>query len=304
MAAAGYERPAVMKCDRLLLLQQQQADYQYNSVEGYGDCPLIIITPPSPGSSREPPRYVQMKDWIECLASSQVPPMSYHFQQPFSEPGNSMYLNLDGLRWQRYLHEKLWFEGFSSANFPFKLEKWDPESNRWLMLTIDCHVIVASYLIFLGKQPDMRRFVDYVHSRQTIDFKTEKVLKTSLGVLRQEERVLDYIEVTPILVTRTERGDVEEEEGLRLTVSDNCGLFPNIRFTAPAVMAAPPTDFTCGICLNGNFNEDDDRRVDEPVFKTGCGGVHCFHRHCIEGWFSTGKSSCPLCRTTIKHFIV
>lgn len=305
---ASYERPEVMKCDKPSV--PSIAGFQYNSDNAYGDCPLVILSSSSSssgvgGGGGGRVRYVQMKNWIKCLSLAQVP-LSYHFQEYFSDTteeevgssSSSSFQRLDGLRWQRYLYEKLWFEGFSTVNFPFKLEKWDPESNRWRMLTIDCHVTVAPYLIFLGKHPD-RKFIDPVHSCQKIGFRTNKVFKSP------NLRELDYIEVTPMLVTPKEAPERDINEGLRLTVTD-VGLFPMLRFTMPAMMAPPPPDFNCGICFNG-IDEDHHHQYHdrEQVFRAECGGgLHCFHRQCIERWFSIGKSSCPMCRTTIKHFIV
>lgn len=294
---ARYERPVMMESSSSEAQEQGQVVSRYNSSEeGYGDCPLLLFSDPN-GTNE--PIYLQMKDWIKSLTLQQVP-LSYHFRQPFMESGNSEFLKLECLRWQRFLHDKLQAEGFSSARFPFKLEKWDTVANQWRMLTVDCHVIVAAYLIFLGKHPG-RKFTDYVHTHQMIDFKINPFFKNAGGGV---DDVLDYIEVTPILVTPREIPEHDIEEGLRLTIttttaSSGGDLFPKLKFTTPAVMTSPPPEFYCGICLRGI--ED----AGEKVFRTGCSGDHghCFHRHCIEGWFSTNHTSCPLCRTTIRHFI-
>jgi hypothetical protein len=43
----------------------------------------------------------------------------------------------------------------------------------------------------------------------------------------------------------------------------------------------------------------------KPIFRTGCGTQigHCFHTHCMKNWLGVGKSTCPECRTVIKHTI-
>ena len=282
----------MMKSDKSLPV----TGYQYNSEQGYGDCPLVLS---QSMYCRERQRYIQMEDWIKCMKSLPVM-LSYNIQQPFVEPGHDVLQSLKDLRWQRFFYDQLWSQGFSTTNIPFKLEKWDHETNQWTMLTIDSHAMVAAYLVYLGKTPT-EKFKDCLHSHQLIDFKTKAFYKPP-GIVSRDRgyhTVLDYIEVTPILVTPKESG--VEEESLRLTTSRS-DLFPNLRFTTPAVLAAPPAEFHCMICLSGVEIMD----PCEMVFRTGCSHTgHCFHRQCIENWFSTQvSSSCPTCRSNIKHSMV
>jgi hypothetical protein len=286
----------MMKRDKTL----QVTGYQYNSEQGYGDCPLVLN---QSVNCRERTRYIQMEDWIRSMLS-QPTMLSYNIQQPFLEPGNDVLQSLKGLRWQRFFYGELWSQGFSCENIPFKLEKWDPENNQWNMLTIDSHVMVAAYLAYLCKNPT-EKFDDYLHSHQLIEFTTKVFYKPPTGIISRNHgynAVLDYIEVTPILVTPAMTpGEGNVEESLRLTTSRS-DLFPDLRFTTPAVLAPTPDDFRCSICLSGCEIMD----PCEKVFRTGCSQTgHSFHRQCIEHWFSTMASgSCPICRATIKHSIV
>lgn len=49
----------------------------------------------------------------------------------------------------------------------------------------------------------------------------------------------------------------------------------------------------CAICYLGYDSQ-------ELIAQLQCNSAHAFHKNCIEGWFKTNKSSCPLCREELK----
>ena len=229
-------------------------------------------------------RYIQMSDFIKQLQTKQEP-LSHH-SQTFTIPGMQAHETLETDLEQRRIHTSLNNIGFDFSKAPFKLQKWDKAIQRWGMLTVDCQLMAASFLVSLNANLT-GEFKDRVHHPQMMDFRTKKIFHADTAQL-------DYIEVTPVLVTRTQNF-AEQVEYLNLTLTGDVS-FPNLKFTTPAVMADPAADFSCSICFGD---------ATEPIFRTGCGGKdgHCFHKKCIQTWFGTGKSSCPCCRTTIHHAI-
>jgi hypothetical protein len=253
--------------------------YPYNSE--YGDFPLMIQS----GAF-----FIQFKEWIKYLGNKN--PTTYAFDQGFVVPGHSTYVKLDDLNWHRMFYQQLDAKGFTFERLQFKLEKWDPISKSWRMLTIDCQIVAAAYLCFLCKHintPAPQEFIDTIHQEQLIKFKLDKV------TIGRE----NHIEVTPYLETPgNSNGTPATQERLRISVKD-ATLFPGLKFTTLALMQPPPPEFKCAICFEGPELIDG---VLTPVLQAGCGNEegHCFHRHCIEQWLET-KSSCPICRTSIRH---
>jgi hypothetical protein len=58
------------------------------------------------------------------------------------------------------------------------------------------------------------------------------------------------------------------------------------------VSTAPPKDNTCSICYNGQCLNDTWKEL--PC-------AHKFHPICIDGWFSRGHTTCPLCRADASN---
>ncbi len=231
-------------------------------------------------------RYIQMSDFIKQLQRNPEP-LSHHLQT-FTMPGLHVHDALVADSDQRRIHASLNHMGFNFSRAPFKLQKWENAAQRWGLLTVDCQLMAASFLVSLNTNLN-GEFKDRVHHPQMMDFRTKKIF-------RANTMELDYIEVTPLLITRS-RSFADRVEYLNLTLTGDVS-FPNLRFTTPALMADPATDFSCSICFG-------DAIPMEPIFRTGCGGKdgHCFHKKCIQTWFGTGKSSCPCCRATICHAI-
>jgi hypothetical protein len=254
----------------------------------YGSCPLLLDQTYAKNT------YLEMKNYIRLLQS--LPNPSTEYMQTFTFPDEPKLVSLAPGGMQKIMHKQLEHHGFDFTRFPLKLQKWDVETERWCLLTIDCHLMAASFLVSLNKKLT-GQFRDNEHTRQVLNFKTVKMYQDSLLETFNDDALLpDCIHVTAVL---TEQTTVDTH--LRLTITDEVD-FPKLKFTTPAVMATASPDFECCICfgkidtlLNGN----------EKILRTGCGTEqgHCFHKKCIDTWFDTGKSSCPICRTIIKHSI-
>lgn len=56
---------------------------------------------------------------------------------------------------------------------------------------------------------------------------------------------------------------------------------------------------TCPICLNAYVSSLPEAAADvqETLVETHC--QHVFHHLCLQGWLSTGKTSCPMCRVLL-----
>jgi hypothetical protein len=236
----------------------------------------------------EPPKCLQMLDYIKVMQDQECPSMN--FLDAFTFHDSPTPFHLANAKSQKSLHHELSEEGFDSSRFPFSLQKWDDKTERWNLLTIDCQLMAVNFLVYLDKnmisflknrddkQLDFKTsFEDTVHTHQKLDFKTRFV---------DHEGPL-YIEVTPVL---KEQG--KKDVHLKLTITNEV-RFDNLKITTPATMVTASPDFECCICFDGVNNE--------KIFQTGCGPGHCFHTMCIDQWFATGRSSCPVCRTTMRY---
>jgi hypothetical protein len=243
--------------------------------EEYGVCPLFT-------QSKET-QVIQMSDFIRCMQSISRP-ISYNCTNTFEMEGQRYRMNLKGLTEQRINHRFLSMGGFDSSLSPFRLEKWDKDSNQWCQLTIDCQIAAACFLVYLEKNP-RAKFDDPTYEDQVLHFETLTV--------REEDDT--FIQVTPSLVNKKPKEGEPTVEWLRLRLSSEVS-FPKLRFTTPGVMRPPPPDFECAIC----FGESE---ANEKIFISGCAANkgHCFHRGCIERWLEQGDRRCPICRTAMKN---
>jgi hypothetical protein len=246
--------------------------------EEYGDCPLFI-------QSKETP-VIQMSNFIRCMQSISRP-ISYNCTNTFEMEGERYRMNLKGLTEQRLNHRFLLMGGFDPSLSPFRLEKWDTESNQWCQLTIDCQIAAACFLVYLEKNP-RAKFNDPTYEDQVLQFETSTVL----------EEDDSFIQVTPSLVNKNPKEGEPIQEWLRIRLSSEVS-FPKLRFTTPGVMRTPLPDFECAIC----FGESDTLQANEKIYMSGCGANkgHCFHRGCIERWLGQGNQRCPICRTAMKN---
>jgi hypothetical protein len=251
-----------------------------NVLDGlYGNCPILLNN----DDPLTPSQNIDMRDYIQALQRQATPSMNHLLEFTTAEHTTQL-LAPDHL--QKLLHRELGNNEFDFSRFPFKLQKWDTETERWCLLTIDCQLTAAAFLVYLNKNL-AGVFVDRVHTRQILKFDHKEVNHTGTSNL-------NYIEVTPVL-----REPLQPDVYLRLTLTDEVS-FPSLKFTVPVVMATAPHAFECCICFEGMAEGEEDQKIS----KTGCGmgAGHCFHSLCINGWFRTGNSSCPVCRTTIaKH---
>jgi hypothetical protein len=251
--------------------------------EAYGSYPLEI-------RNDQTHQVIDMERFIKARQRI-VQPDTYSPFEMFADDSTYEMIQLSGLNRQKILHETLRDQGFDFSKIPFKLQKWDPVSNQWIMLKIDCQLMAVSYLTYLEKKKEAADpFIDRKHKEQLLAFETTPV----------RENGVTFMVVTPLLITPTPKPGEKEKEWLRICLSGNVS-FPALKITSPAVMQPPKADFTCHIC----FDDITSIAAGENVFQTGCGNDsgHCFHRHCIEAWFAQGKSSCPNCRTIIKNII-
>lgn len=254
--------------------------------ELYSPCP-IMLTEVEDGQ----PVYIHLRDYIRLLQAEPYP--SADHRHSFHFPAMMKSVTLAPMHEQMIAHGQLAMERFDFSRFPLKLEKWDPVMQKWRLLTIDCQIVTAAFLVCLARNPDAV-FEDTLHTHQKLVFKVEKVFKKNrFGSYTHE---LDHMVVSPTLVI----GRIEER--LRLTITAEVNL-PELKFSTPAVMVPPIADFNCCICFSGADIAEDGSV--NPVFRTGCGpqSGHCFHTHCMKKWLATGKSTCPECRTVIKHTI-
>ena len=242
----------------------------------YGNCPILLNN----DDPLTPSKIIDMRDYIQALQRQATPSMDHLLEFTTAEPTTQL-LAPDHL--QKLLHRELGNREFDFSRFPFKLQKWDADTERWCLLTIDCHLTAAAFLVYLNKNLT-GVFVDRVHTRQILGFDLKNV--NHIGTSN-----LNFIEVTPVL-----KEPNEADVFLRLTLTNEVS-FPRLKFTAPVVMATAPHAFECCICLEGM----DGGGANQKISQTGCGmgSGHCFHSRCIDAWFATGMSSCPACRTTI-----
>jgi hypothetical protein len=240
----------------------------------YEDCPLYT-------ESDNPP-YIQMSSYIRCMQSISRP-ISYHHDNTFEMEGGRFRMNLKELSAQRLFHRFMQDEGFDSSRFPFRLEKWDKESNQWCLLTIDSQLTAACFLVYLEKNPSAK-FKDTTYKDQVLHFETSLV----------DEEDEEFILVTPSLLNKNPKEGEPTQEWLRIRLSGEV-TFPKLRFTTPGVMQHPPPDFGCAICFGGS----ESLQVNEKIYLSGCDTKkgHCFHRGCIERWLALGNPRCPICRT-------
>jgi hypothetical protein len=246
---------------------------------------------------------IGMANFIRSIQNTETP-FSYDTEERFKVIGTRFINQLKHLTIQKTFHDLLHNAGYDFSIAPFKLQRWDSASNQWKLLMIDCQIMAATFLVYLEKNKHSK-FEDPIHRGTVMAFRTAHVTKNDRR----------YVQVTPIL----EQTDSPSShvEGLRLSIKSDVS-FPALKFTAPAVIADPADDFVCPICFDGpeTYTEivDGEEVVrKEKIFRTGCGTDqgHCFHRQCIEEWFSRQtptpsigkKPSCPVCQTTIVHFL-
>jgi hypothetical protein len=252
--------------------------------EKYGKCPLLLESE-KPGS-----KIIQMSSFIRCMQKIQSP-ISYNYMEMFVIEGEPNLMMLSHATWQNHFQNELAARRYDFSRFPFKLQKWDKESKQWCLLTIDCQIAAASFLVYLEKKPEAV-FEDTRYQDQVLHFETKVMHERGTGTR--------YIQVTPSLLTKNPKEGEARQEFLRISLSSEVS-FPTLRFTTPAVMQPPSTEFNCPFCLEGVESIP----ADEEIYSAGCGSEngHCFHRHCIEGWFAQNKTSCPICRTEITGLI-
>jgi hypothetical protein len=233
----------------------------------YGDFPVRL----SGGS------YVQLASLMRVW--QQIPGAEVDHTMPFRLEGGIFTLSPDFV--QRGVHRALRGERFDFSRSPLKLQKWNHVKQAWEPLSIDCVLMTAAFLVHRNRTPG-GVFQDRNHTRQRISFRAVEVMENEI------KRTL----ITPVL---TGEGD---DEALRLELSDEItAMLANLRFSVPAVMATAADDFSCSICLGGGETLGDGERV----FTTGCRTGHSFHKRCIDQWFATGRTSCPVCRKAIRH---
>ena len=276
----GTPCPVIFECNDTAL------SLAYTTV--YGACPLRVN-----GGC------IGIANYIRSIQNTRIP-FSYTPGERFKVVGSQYINQLKNLTIQKTFHDLLKNAGYDFSISPFKLQKWDSDSNKWRQLTIDCQIVAAAFFVYLEKNPSST-FIDPIHQETVMAFRTARVTKNGKS----------YIEVTPLL----KNGD--HEEGLCLSIKSDVS-FPALKFTSPAVIADPTDDFICPVCLGGpethtEIVDNVDVVVKEKIFRTGCGNEegHCFHRQCIEQWFSSQapnpsngkKPSCPICKTTIAHFL-
>lgn len=276
-----YGRPEIFRVAKRTP-EEEEAGREFS--EKYGKCPLLLH------ADKLGSEIIQMSSFIRHMQKIESP-ISYSCMEMFVIEGQSSLKMLSHPNYQMLLHLKLDAKKFDFSRFPFKLQKWDTESKQWCLLTIDCQLAAASFLVYLEKKPTAV-FEDARHKDQVLHFETTIV----------EERVTGtrYTQVTPSLLTKKPKEGEKPQEWLRISLSSEVS-FPTLKFTTPAVMQPPRPDFNCAICLLGVESV----QPDEDIYVAGCGPEdgHCFHRHCIESWFAQNKMTCPYCRTVITDVI-
>jgi hypothetical protein len=247
----------------------------------FGDCPLLVVR----RETEEHDKYIQMSKFIHCI--QRISPISYHPGEEFPVDGCEVLRRLSTMRTQACLHEQLNERGHDFSKMPFKLQAWDYNLKQWCLLTIDYQIKAACYLVFLGKNPESI-FTDEEQDKPLLYFKTKKMFTEITSQMGFADRVLDYIEVTPMLHIKTPDQGMKTEY-LLLTFNEREINFPGLRFVLPAILVNEcPANFSC-FCLQEEIT---------TTFKTGCG--HCYHYHCMNEWLSRNRS-CPSCRRTVGH---
>lgn len=251
----------------------------YNTA--FGDAPLVLMPNSGSGSTH---RFIQMDHFIRCMQQIRSP-LSYFFQEEFTEPGSDVLLRLRNLNDQKTLHNDLNRAGFDFSSMPFKLQRWDKASNKWCLLSIDFQIMAACFLAFLEKNPDAH-FTDDFHAPTKLMFVTDRVYGP---------QGLDYIRVTPMLrITKPEQA-IANAERLLLAIDERKVSFPMLKITLPAILEVPSADFEC-FC----FEQAEPGTL---VYKAMCG--HRFHRNCIKTWLSRNtEKTCPMCRRIISENVM
>ena len=221
---------------------------------------------------------ISFQNYIQMLGE-QGDNLSMDPYRKFTFHNSSTPYYLSDFETQKSFHRGLREEGFDFSRSPFSLQKWDEVTERWNLLTIDCQLMAANYLVYLNRNLT-GCFEDRVHTHQKLAFRTREVWQGGYKC----------VEVTPVLEEQDKK-DVH----LKLTITSKV-RFANLKITAPATMATASPDFECCICFDG-IND----KTNEKIFQTGCGPGHCFHARCIDRWFKTAGSSCPVCRTSIRY---
>jgi hypothetical protein len=186
--------------------------------------------------------------------------------------------------YQMLIHRQLNANHFDFSRHDLILKKWDISNEKWEMLTIDCHIMVGTFLAYLDKNKT-GVFVDHKHDFDKITIFTEVIRKEHPSI--PFRMVFDHIKVTTYLDTPGKMPEL-----LLLTITDAI-QFPNLRFTSPTVEVKAGEDFSCPIC----FDNADPHSV---IIKTMCGTEkgHRFCKKCIHAWFTIQKT-CPNCRAEV-----